>query len=100
MRLRKPSPLDPAVAAELAVVDAALRGDPVGPEQQQLRDLVLAVRDAAPRARPEFMHELGAAVEAGVPNRATPPRSPRGGAAGGRPRAPGALGAPRGRAAP
>src|SRR2546421_5653784 len=67
MRLRKTPSLHPAVSEELAVLDAALRGDALEPEHEQLRELVLAVRDVAPRPRPEFIDDLDAAVDAGFP---------------------------------
>src|SRR5688572_20543868 len=54
MRLRRRHEQDPETTRTLAALDAALAGDPVAAEHDDLRGLVVALRDERPRPRPEF----------------------------------------------
>jgi Domain of unknown function (DUF4349) len=58
MRLRRDPEPSPETVRELEAVEAALAGEPVGAEHQELRDLALALRAERPQPRPEFTLEL------------------------------------------
>jgi hypothetical protein len=54
MRLRREPEPSPEVVRELVAVDAALAGEPLEAEYDDLRDLALALREERPKPRPEF----------------------------------------------
>ena len=70
MRRREPT-LDPAVAAELEALEAALAGDPAA--EPELAALVRDVRAEAPAMAPDFRARLDRRVERGFERRAAPP---------------------------
>jgi hypothetical protein len=63
MRRRETTPLDPAVAAELEALEAALAGDPAA--EPELAELVRDVRADAPAMAPGFRARLDERVERG-----------------------------------
>ena len=63
MRRRETTPLDPAVAAELEALEAALAGDPAA--EPELAALVRGVRAEAPAMAPGFRARLDERVERG-----------------------------------
>ena len=71
MRRREPT-LDPAVAAELEALEAALAGDPAA--EPELAALVRDVRAEAPTMAPDFRARLDERVAGGF---AKAPRRPR-----------------------
>jgi hypothetical protein len=69
---RRETPLDPAVAAELEALEAALAGDPSA--DPELATLVRDVRVEAPAMTPAFRAQLDERVERGFGREPTPPR--------------------------
>ncbi len=67
MRLRRKSEPSPETIRTLAAVDAALAGDRVEAEHDDLRQLALALRDERPQPRPEFELSLDLRVHEGFP---------------------------------
>jgi hypothetical protein len=74
MRSRE-TPLDPAVAAELEALEAALAGDPSA--DPELATLVRDVRMEAPAMSPAFRARLEDRVESGFGRTASGPSAPR-----------------------
>jgi Domain of unknown function (DUF4349) len=73
---RRETPLDPAVAAELEALEAALAGDPAA--EPDLATLVRDVRMEAPAMSPRFRSQLDERVQSGFA-RGDSPRRARGG---------------------
>ena len=71
---RRETPLDPAVAAELEALEAALAGDPAA--EPELATLVRDVRMQAPAMSPSFRAQLDERVESGFARGSSPPREP------------------------
>ena len=71
---RRETPLDPAVAAELEALEAALAGDPAA--EPELATLVRDVRMEAPAMSPSFRAQLDERVESGFARGSSPPREP------------------------
>ena len=71
---RRETPLDPAVAAELEALEAALAGDPAA--ESELATLVRDVRMEAPAMSPSFRAQLDERVESGFARGSSPPREP------------------------
>jgi Domain of unknown function (DUF4349) len=69
---RRETPLDPAVAAELEALEAALAGDPTA--EPELATLVRDVRMEAPAMSPAFRAQLDERVERGFGREPAPPR--------------------------
>ena len=69
---RRETPLDPAVAAELEALEAALAGDPTA--EPELATLVRDVRMEAPAMSPAFRAQLDERVESGFGREPAPPR--------------------------
>jgi Domain of unknown function (DUF4349) len=67
MRLRRDVTLDPAIARELAALDAALAGEPVDPDLLELEALVRDARDIRPAPSAEFAARLDDRAAAGFP---------------------------------
>lgn len=67
MRLRRDPEPSPETRRALAALDAALAGDPVDPEHDDLRHLAVALRDERPQPRPEFELALDLRVHEGFP---------------------------------
>jgi hypothetical protein len=64
MRIRREATLDPEIARELDALEAALRGEPVGPEMAELEALAHDVRAQRPQPSDEFAARLDASVQA------------------------------------
>jgi hypothetical protein len=69
---RRETPLDPAVAAELEALEAALAGDPSA--DPELASVVRDVRMEAPAMTPAFRAQLDERVESGFGREPEPPR--------------------------
>ncbi|HMI69921.1 MAG TPA: hypothetical protein VK510_07995, partial [Solirubrobacteraceae bacterium] len=69
---RRETPLDPAIAAELEALEAALAGDPSA--EPELATLVRDVRMDAPAMSPAFRAQLDERVESGFGREPAPPR--------------------------
>jgi hypothetical protein len=69
---RRETPLDPAIAAELEALEAALAGDPSA--DPELATLVRDVRMDAPAMSPAFRAQLDERVESGFGREPAPPR--------------------------
>jgi len=78
MRLRREPDLDPTTARELEALDAALEGCPVDPRDDDLAELVVALRAERPEPRPEFALDLDLRVreEFGAAARSAPATRP------------------------
>jgi hypothetical protein len=76
MRLRREPEPTPEVTRELEALDAALAGRPVAPEHAELAGLAVALREEAPRPRPEFALDLDLRARDGFPAEPAP-RMPR-----------------------
>jgi Domain of unknown function (DUF4349) len=69
---RRDTPLDPAIAAELEALEAALAGDPSA--DPELATLVRDVRMEAPAMSPAFRAQLDERAESGFGREPAPPR--------------------------
>lgn len=69
---RRETPLDPAIAAELEALEAALAGDPSA--DPELASVVRDVRMEAPAMTPAFRAQLDERVESGFGREPEPPR--------------------------
>ena len=67
MRLRREPEPTPETIRELEALDAALAGEPVDPEHAELGALAIALREEAPRPRPEFALALDLRARDGFP---------------------------------
>ena len=67
MRLRREPEPNPEVQRALAALDAALAGEDVDAEHDDLRQLAVALRDERPQPRPEFELALDLRVHEGFP---------------------------------
>jgi hypothetical protein len=77
MRLRREPEPTPETIRELEALDAALAGEPVDPEHAELAGLAVALREEAPRPRPEFALDLDLRVRDGFPAPEAGPILPR-----------------------
>ena len=72
MRLRREPQPNPETIRVLAAVDAALAGDRIDAEHEDLRALVLALGEERPRSRPEFELNLDLRAHEGFPREDRP----------------------------
>lgn len=74
--MRRREPIDPVAARELAAIDAALAGGPVGAEDAELARLATLLVAERPTAPPAFAAALDARVAERFPAPAAPPAAP------------------------